>query len=47
MMFAHQITCAAYHFVIWIAPNEKLSYKSKFYIQFAEIEHELLFALTE
>jgi len=22
MMFAHQITCAAFHFVIWIAPTE-------------------------
>jgi hypothetical protein len=34
MMFAHQITCAAFHFIIWIAPTEKFAYKSKFYIHF-------------
>jgi len=34
MMFAHQITCAAFHFIIWIAPTEKFAYKSKFYIYF-------------
>jgi len=32
MMFAHQITCAAFHFVIWIAPTEKFVYKSSTYI---------------
>jgi len=34
MKFAHQITCAAFHFVIWIAPTEKFAYKSKVYIYF-------------
>jgi len=34
MIFAHQITCASYHFVIWIAPTEKFAYKRKFYIFF-------------
>jgi len=32
MMFAHQITCAAFHFVIWIAPTEKFVYKSSTHI---------------
>jgi len=34
MMFAYQITCAAYHFVILIAPTEKFAYKNKLYIYF-------------
>jgi len=31
MMFAHQITCAAFHFVIWIASTAKFVYKSTTY----------------
>jgi len=31
-IFAHQITCAAFHFWIWIAPIEKFVYKCSTYI---------------
>jgi len=32
MMFAHQINCAAFHFVIWIAGTEEFVYKNSNYI---------------
>ena len=35
MMFAQQITCAAFYFVICIAPTDKFAYTSKIYIYFS------------
>ena len=47
MMFAHQITCAAFHFVIWIVQLRNSRIKDRFISIFAELEHELLLELTE
>jgi len=47
MIFAHQNTCAAFNFVLWIALNKKSCIRARTISIFAEIEHQLLPKPTE